>query len=138
MGKRSGFTLVELVIVIVIIGILAAIAIPKFTDLSKSAELALSKDFAAKLRTASEVYYARLVMEGATANPFDFNKFVGYTSSGSARNTIIVPDSLHDLLTNTNVATSNTQLVFNFKSGASATYNINSSTRAITDSYSGF
>jgi len=36
--RRSGFTLIELIFVIVIIGVLSAVAIPKFTNLKSSAE----------------------------------------------------------------------------------------------------
>ena len=57
--------------VIVIIGILAAIAIPKFIDLSDDARKAAGKGDLAALRSAAAAYYASSANAGAAAFPTD-------------------------------------------------------------------
>ena len=57
--SRKGFTLIELVMVIVIIGILAAVAIPKFISLSNEAEKAVCQSNVGAIRTALANFYAK-------------------------------------------------------------------------------
>ncbi|MCJ7730320.1 MAG: prepilin-type N-terminal cleavage/methylation domain-containing protein [Sedimentisphaerales bacterium] len=56
MRARSGFTLVEILIVVIILGILAAIVIPQFTDASTQARLSSLKSNLQTMRSQIELY----------------------------------------------------------------------------------
>ena len=58
MKKQQGFTLIELMIVVAIIGILAAIAIPAYSNYTKKAKFSELVSFSAGYKTAVEVCYA--------------------------------------------------------------------------------
>ena len=66
---QKGFTLIELIITIVIIGVLAAVAIPKFQSLTADAESGVSAGVAAALASATSVNYARSKVPSAIASP---------------------------------------------------------------------
>jgi type IV pilus assembly protein PilA len=57
-SRSAGFTLIELMIVVAIIGILAAIAVPNFLRFALRAKSAEGKATLAAIRTAEEAYYA--------------------------------------------------------------------------------
>ena len=62
--NKKGFTLIELVIVIVILGILAAVAVPKFVGLTRDAKVSAVKGFAGSLRAAANIVHAKWLISG--------------------------------------------------------------------------
>lgn len=73
--NKKGFTLIELMIVVVIIGILAAIAIPRFTSIKDEANKSSCRANMHQIATAENMYYA--VANTYTANSGDLDDYIG-------------------------------------------------------------
>ena len=106
MNAQKGFTLIELMIVVAIIGILAAIALPAYQDYTKRSHVSEGLSLAGGAKTAVTEYYSSKG-EWPTSNA---EAGISDTITGNAVNSVVVTGSGIITVTYNTKVTSNAEL----------------------------
>ena len=85
-SKASGFTLIEIVLTLFILAILAAFALPKFTNITRQARIATLENIVGNMRSTISLVKARAYAGGfskATSDPIDQSAYLIQTDIGT-------------------------------------------------------